>query len=193
MLAYFLILYSLSIAYCINMSFFLIMGLINFVAFLYSNQPFRLKKHIFLSYFTLGFIALFTFYLGVAVYMEQLFFKYTPLFLSLTIFFSISVISQIKDIKDFSGDRQFGINNFMTLTNFNTGKNIISIQILIIALIIPIYYRFYDLLIFSILTSSILMFLLIYKKFFEKLLFFLYFVFITWFFMRIFFSNYLLI
>jgi len=188
----FLLYISLSLAYCINISFFLILILINFVAYLYSNEPFRLKKYFLISNFSLGFIALFTFFLGTSVYLEQLFFKFIPFSISFILFISITIISQIKDIKDYTGDKQNGIYNILTLTSFNSGKYIIGIQILLVAFFIPLYFEFYDLLICSVLITAIITFLFIRKKNSENLLFSLYFIFLFWFFIRVINSNILI-
>lgn len=191
-IGYFLLFFSLSIAYCINLAFFLVILLINGVAFLYNSSPFRLKKYLLISNFSLGFIALFTFFLGVSVYMEQYFFQYVPFSITLSLFISISIISQIKDIKDFTGDKLNNIKNFLTITNIEKGKYIIGFQILLVSVIIPMYFKFYDLLIFSILVTIPIVLILKRKKVSENILFGLYFVYLFWFFIRIILSDYLI-
>jgi len=184
-----LLILSLSFAYCINISFFLIIILINIFAYLYSIEPFRLKKYFLISNFSLGFIALFTFFLGTSVYLEHIFFKFIPIKISIIIFFTISSISQIKDIKDYIGDKQNGIKNILTLTSFKTGQYIIGFQILFFAFFIPLFFNFNNLLLLSILLSILMLYFLVFNKFSEKILFSVYFIFICIFFLDILNSN----
>ena len=108
----------------------------------YSVPPFRLRKHVFSTFF-IGLGSILSLFIG--------YFEYSPLFLwevnppltqdlikiSLLLFFATSIGATTKDIKDYRGDKKSGVSTIFTIFGLKNGKRITSI-LLFISFLIPL-------------------------------------------------------
>jgi 4-hydroxybenzoate polyprenyltransferase len=131
-----LLFFALCFAVAVNSEFVFIVGATIALSYIYSAQPLRVKRFVFISSFLLGFIAVFVFLAGVNVVNGNVAFLDFPkkYFLALFLFYLAAV--HLKDIKDIEADQQFGI---LTLPILLKGKFSAFKFILILVFFLSLY------------------------------------------------------
>jgi chlorophyll synthase len=131
--------------------FFTCLGL--FIFFIYSNPPLRLKRFVILSSSLIGIAC-------ASVVLEGFFLispnKAIPAFpfgLVVAIIVFHTAISNMRDIKDFEGDRAVGIKTIPTLLGLKKSKKLISGIFCFFFLLVPWYFHISFLIIPSIVAS----------------------------------------
>jgi 4-hydroxybenzoate polyprenyltransferase len=105
----------------------------------YSVPPIRLRKKLFSSLF-IGWGSLLAFYIGYfnGKEMYDISLSGDALFLSLLIFVAFSIGPLTKDLKDYEGDRRYGVKTFFTLYGLQKGRRIVTL-LLCLSLLIPLF------------------------------------------------------
>ena len=112
-----------------------------FVYFIYSNPPLRLKRFVILNSFLVSLACLSVIMAGFfLVNLDKTIIAFPPgLVLSLIIFFT--AVTNIRDIKDYEGDRADGIKTLPVLLGLNKSKKLIAGTICFFFLLIPWYFN----------------------------------------------------
>jgi len=131
--------------------FFTCLGLSIF--FIYSNPPLRLKRFAILSSSLLGLACLSTVLGGFFLMSPDKAIAAFPFGLAVAIVIFNTAISNIRDIKDFEGDRAGGIKTIPTLLGLKKSKKVIAIIFCFFFLLIPWYFHIYFLFIPAIIAT----------------------------------------
>ncbi|HEX8974819.1 MAG TPA: UbiA family prenyltransferase [Patescibacteria group bacterium] len=140
--------------------------------YIYSSQPARLKKHFIFSSIVIGFttivVAMAGFYLVSPDQSIQAF----PLKAILIIGFSYALLSNVKDIKDYAGDKAENIRTIPVVFGLGRSKKIIAALYAIIFMSTPYFLEIPSLMPFAISASIFSYYLFTKKDFNEKYIFF---------------------
>jgi|GEM_PF-402799 len=177
-LAKLFVLFSLYLAYTVNTALFIFVLLTLMLSYMYSNEPFRLKKYFLLNNFIIGLISLLVFHSGATLMIDDRTFTLIPPVLSYTILFGFTVVSMIKDIKDYEGDKRNGIQTVVTLFGLKVGKIIITILISATILVVLFVLKIEHKILISLLFATTFIFIMSFIKKYEKLVFLIYYLFI---------------
>ncbi len=146
------------------------------IYFIYSKYPLKLKRHFISSSVAMGlatiFITLAGFYF---VYPDAGVFAF-PIKALLIIGFSQALLSNMKDIKDFTGDGSENIQTLPVVFGIKKSKIIIALLYAIVFISIPIFLQFYQLLPFALFCSLFAYYLFTKKIYCEGHIFFLLFI-----------------
>lgn len=106
-----------------------------FLAYIYSVPPFRLRKH-FGGNVLIGVSVASSYWIGLYASGSQFVFNRDMHFISFLLFCFGTLISLVKDIKDFEGDRKQGVVNIYTLCGREKGK-LITTALIFLTFTIP--------------------------------------------------------
>ncbi len=175
----FMLFFALSFAYIINLAFFFYILTANILSFIYSNEPFRLRKYFLVNNLIIGLVSLMFFHSGASLIINDRGFLKIPTLLSYLILIGYSLGSMIKDFKDYKGDKNNNIQTIVTVLGEKLGKiifaSLVSIAILFLPIILDIKFKIFISILFILIFNSILFFI---KKN-EKYIFLFYFLFVT--------------
>lgn len=130
---------SLIISYLINYTFFFFNLLTLGISFLYSCPPLRLKRIVFLSHLCIGLASGLVFLEGVSLIGNLLPLSGFELKFFILIIFVFLIDSQLKDIKDYEGDKKAGISTLPTLLGEKRAKMLMSIMISLLFIFIIVF------------------------------------------------------
>ncbi len=149
------------------------------VSYIYSAPPLRLKKIPVISTFLISIatlsMAMSSFYLISPNKTISAF----PLNIIVLIIIVVTITANIKDLKDYEGDRTDNIRTIPTIFGVNKGRKIISIFTALSFLFIPIVLKNYVMLIPAIIMALLTYYLLNKSNFKDKYIFLMYFIFIS--------------
>lgn len=163
-------------SFAVSYVFFLLLLLRTGLAYLYSGEPFRIKRITFLSTFVLALAAFTTVLAGYLMVPGNLI-KNFPIDVFLLILIAFTLGFNAKDIKDYAGDRVAGNYTIPVLFGLEIGKKIIGALSFCCFLLVPImfYHNVFLLWPLSLGAGLASFFLIIRKKYNETPLFVLYF------------------
>jgi len=172
----FLIISYLS-AFLVGYFFLIFIFMRSLLGYLYNNYPFKLKRFPFLASSTKSLAYLFTIYAGFLINNSNSFFNF-PKKLAWFIFFAFTLGVNIKDIKDYEGDKSAKIYTIPVIFGLDRGKKIIAVLTSIPFFLVPIFFlkNFNKLIFPSVLTGILIYWLIIRKNYNEKLIFLIYFI-----------------
>jgi 4-hydroxybenzoate polyprenyltransferase len=123
----------------------------------YSIPPLRIRKRL-LSNLFIGWGSFLAFFLGYFIWtnITDIVITRDAIRLSLVIFLALSLGSFTKDLKDYEGDRRYGVRTFVTLYGIAKGKKII-VFFQFLSLLTPIIYfsKLRDMIFFIVLSSAV--------------------------------------
>lgn len=156
--------------------FFIFIFLRSLLGYLYNAFPFRLRRFPILASFTKALAYLFTIYAGFLLNPANKIFDF-PRELSLFLLLAFTLGVNVKDIKDYEGDKAGGVYTIPVIFGLERGKKIVAFLALIPFILCPLFFfDYFKTLIFPSILSGILIFWLINKKkYSEKPLFLVYF------------------
>ncbi len=175
--AFFLIL-SLVGSYIISPSSFFITITIAALSTIYSMPPFRLKRFVLLNSFIISLASLSVVFLGFLLVNSDQKISSFPLEWGLLLAVSLTLLANIKDIKDIEGDRADGVFTIPVLFGDKQGRHIIGALVAITLSLVPLFTSLQILWIPAIMFSVISWHLIHIDPFNDKYLFYLYFAFI---------------
>lgn len=150
-------------------AFFLILLAVSY--YLYSVHPLRLKKHFISSSILIGLATTFTSMAGYFLVSGERSLSSFPLKAILIIGISQGLISNMKDIKDYKGDKKENIKTIPVVFGEKNAKRIISMLWFIVYISIPLILNTPNVLPFSIILSLITAFFFLRKHYEEKYIF----------------------
>lgn len=147
--------------------------------YIYSVPPLKLKRHFLSSSILIGattvFMAMSGFFL---VSSHQLLLGF-PIKALLIIGLSYALLSNIKDIKDYAGDKAKNIRTMPVVFGLEKSKKIIALLYVLVFMNIPFLLSLKSLLPFAIIASAIVLYLLTKKIYQEKYIFYTKFVYMV--------------
>lgn len=163
-------------SFAVSYVLFLLLLLRTCLAYLYSGEPFRLKRITFLSTFVLA-LAAFTTVLGGYLMVPGNLVQNFPIDVFLLISIAFTLGFNAKDIKDYAGDKVAGNYTVPVLFGLEMGKKIIGALSFFCFILVPIMFYYNVLLLWPLSIGAGLasFFLIIRKKYSETPLFMLYF------------------
>jgi 4-hydroxybenzoate polyprenyltransferase len=168
---------SILAAFCLHETIFTLIIIFHLLAYLYSNPPFRLRNVFLTGNMILAFISLIVFHCGVSLISQDFpSFMVIPNNISISILISLFVIINIKDLKDFEGDKSSNIVSLITAIGNKRGKYVISFLVSLICIGLPVYFKMQSFLLFSILVAAVFNVNLFLKKSKEEIFFIIYYI-----------------
>ena len=149
-----------------------------FTYLIYSSYPLHLKQNFFTASAALGLNALLIAMGGFFLISPSQQLTAFPTIFIWMLFFGFFIFSNIKDIKDYAGDKAASIYTIPVLFGEKKGKLIISISCSIFLIIFPLILKNYQLLSISILASFLLIYIINKKHYQEYKLFLLFFAYV---------------
>ena len=192
LLAKLFVILALTIAFCINETFFFFVLLYHLLAFLYSAPPIRMRQFFLLSNIELAFIFLTSFHAGTTVLVSTYQFEHIPPYITFGLLLSYIIVLSIKDSKDYEGDKMSHVQTIHTLLGQRYGNIVTTISVSITILLTPVLLHLTHLLLFcaSICLLFLLMIILIKKyRIKERLVTSLYFIYVSVIFYYLIFQN----
>jgi len=132
---------SLLFAYWVSESCVMIILLFIALYFVYSAQPFRLKRLFPISACIIGLEAVFAFAAGEAALDRPIASSYFHGYLFWPIFLIFSLGSNIKDLKDVQGDRAMGVVTLPILLGEDAGRKVIAFLVFLSYCLVPYFLR----------------------------------------------------
>lgn len=158
-------------ALVVSLWVFLLVCVILCLCSLYSNPPLQLKKYFPASSFLIALISLVVVLMGYGLVSGSKYFYQFPPAMALTLLLSFFFAVNIKDLKDFSGDKKGGVYTLQTILGEMPGKFIVAL-LTFLAFIIPvILLRIQALIPFAFLCGFIAVTLILVRKWKEELFF----------------------
>lgn len=143
------------------------------IYYIYSTYPLRLKRHFITSSLSIGLATISISMAGFFLVSPTQQISKFPLLALLIIGFSQALLSNMKDLKDYEGDKLENINTLPVIFGLNYSKKIIAVLYAIVFISIPLFFRTYSFLIFAISCSLFSTYLILRKKHAEKHVFIL--------------------
>lgn len=173
----FLMLLSLLFSICLDESTFVLMAAFHALSFLYSCPPYRLRVYPIVPNVILGLVALVCFHIGSSLIAANDTFETVPEYISWAIIIGYSVATLMKDLKDYAGDKHEGVSTLMTILGESKGKLIIATLLCGLMFLLPFWFGFHAMHLFSGICAAIL-FGIVYWQKNEKYIFYVYFCYI---------------
>ena len=155
------------------------------IYYIYSAKPLRLKKHFLSSSLLIGIasvsVAMSSFFLVSPDQHVSAF----PVNAILIIGIAYAILSNLKDIKDYEGDKKENIRTLPVVFGLEKSKYIIAALCSLVSIAVPLILELRSMLLVSICTSLFLFFLFTRKNYQEKYIFLVIFVYIITLFLMI--------
>lgn len=145
---------------------------------IYSSPPLKLKRFLGVNSLILGLCALITFIAGYSTLALEKTIDSIPSSWSLLILLSVTLIANVKDIKDIDGDRRVHVYTIPVVFGDALGKKIISALIILALLLPPFILKLPNLFLFVPFFGYAAMKLIQREPFKEKYVFILYFAYL---------------
>ncbi len=133
------LLVSLILAFIVGYGFLLFMLLRIGIGYLYSSEPFRLKRFAIASNITLAAAYLSTMLAGYMIIADHTILTFSPR-LAILVFLFYVLSSELKSIVSYEGDKADGITTMPTLFGLERGKKIVAAMGFAAFLLVPIIY-----------------------------------------------------
>lgn len=120
-------LFANSIAFTLGVRFFTLSLLLTALTYLYSTQPFRLKRYPFISSLTIAFSVLVAVFMGFILFSKDQSLVDFPREVMVTVVLLFTLVTNVKDIKDHKGDEQDDVLTLPVILGMKRGKFILAI------------------------------------------------------------------
>lgn len=155
-------------------SLFLI--LIQGIYFTYSADPFRFKRHYLSASLLIGLTTVAATMAGFFLVAPEKNMGNFPILAIALVGFSQALLSNMKDLKDYIGDKNEGIKTLPVVFGLKRSKQIISILYSVVFMAIPIAMEKYDFLFFAAVCSSLTVYIFLKTNNGEKPIFYILFL-----------------
>lgn len=170
-----ILLMSLGIFLLGRLSFFFLV-LAQALYFIYSSQPLRLKRNFVSASLVIGTtvvsVAMAGFFL---VSSSESIFAF-PIQAILVLGITQAILSNLKDIKDYEGDKKEGIKTLPVLLGLDVSKKIIAIMYCTVFIFLPIYFNLENMFTIAVLCAIFAAYLIVKKHYQEKYIFLVMFI-----------------
>jgi 4-hydroxybenzoate polyprenyltransferase len=156
--------------------FFIIVFL--FAYYIYSAPPLRLKQIPFVATFLISLASVSAVISGFFLLSNDKTIGSLPIELAILVILSITLVGNLKDLKDFEGDKLAGIKTLPVIYGIKKAKRIIGIFFIISYLLAPFLLSSLIILLPSLLAGIVTYFLIQQKSFKERSVFYVYFVYL---------------
>lgn len=146
--------------------------------YIYSARPLRLKRNFVFSSITIGLASVFIAMAGFFLVSPDQHFSSFPIKAILIIGISYALLSNLKDIKDFEGDKEGNIKTMPVFFGLEKSKYIIATLCSLVIFVVPLLLKTYPVLPVSICASLFLFYLFTRKKYQEKYIFLVLFLYV---------------
>lgn len=130
---------SLVLAYVVGYGFLLFVLVRIGIGYLYSAEPFRLKRFPIISNITLGVAYLATVLAGYMIISGNTILTFSP-GLAALVFLSYLFLSEAKSLSSYEGDVEDGVQTIPTLFGLDRGKQIVGAMGFAAFLLVPVFY-----------------------------------------------------
>jgi 4-hydroxybenzoate polyprenyltransferase len=175
----FLAIFLISGAVLLNYFALFLLLLFQFIYFIYSSHPLYLKKFFITSSFALGLNALIIAMAGFFLISPDQHLSLFPTKFIWLFFIGFSLLSNIKDIKDYAGDKLENIYTLPVLLGQKNSKLLISLSCALFVIIFPLFLNNTFLFLISFIPASLLIYLLNKKEYQETKVFLLFFFYLA--------------
>ena len=141
-IGFFYLAFSILCAYWVGPTCFTLTLLFIAFYFLYSAPPLRLKRFFPVSVLVIGLQAVLAFLIGAYTFERSGVRAYLPALLLWLIFIVFFFSSNIKDLKDTSGDRETGIPTLPVLLGEEKGRKVIAFLVFLSYCLVPLFLGF---------------------------------------------------
>jgi 4-hydroxybenzoate polyprenyltransferase len=148
------------------------------VAFLYSNPPFRLRRFLGISSALVGLASLITIIAGFICLGNRHIFDFPPN-LAWFIFLGLTCGANLKDVKDFEGDRRDRVHTIVTTLGLRKGQFAVGVLVSVAMLSAPLLLGKPVLWLPAMLWASLAFFVSTRRRFREKVLFLIYYSYVA--------------
>lgn len=162
-------------ALLLNYLVFILMLLYQFIYYIYSAPPLRLKRCLGISSVLVGLNAVLVFMAGFFLVSELEFHDF-PMAMFWLLLIIYSLIVNVKDIKDEAGDKADHIKTIITVFGLIKGKKIIAYLSILALLLVALAVHYWLIYLFSLVFAGIIYRLITRKNYQESKLFQAYFV-----------------
>lgn len=147
------------------------MLLTQFLFFLYSAEPFRLKKHFTSASLLIGATAASMTLAGFYLVSPETGIWAFPTKVLIAVFLSQALLSNMKDLKDYVGDKTAGIKTLPVLLGVSKAKKVIAFLYALVFLTVPFFFELHYMKIFALGASMFAYYLFTRPAFQEKYVF----------------------
>ncbi|MDD5397066.1 MAG: UbiA family prenyltransferase [Candidatus Moranbacteria bacterium] len=139
--------------------------------YIYSSKPLRLKRHFISSSILIGLATVSTVMAGFFLVSHNQQIKAFPISAIFIIGIVQALLSNLKDIKDYAGDKKEGIRTIPVIFGEKKAKIIITIIYALVFIFLPFYFQFKSMLYIGILAAILIAYFLNKKHYQEKYVF----------------------
>jgi chlorophyll synthase len=169
---------ALAGAWCVGRAFALCILTNVIVAFLYSSPPFRLRRFVLVSSALIGLTSLATAVAGFVCLGARHISDFPPNYAGF-IFLGLACGANLKDVKDFEGDRKEGVHTLVTVLGYSRGKIAVGALVAVAMLSAPLLLGKPGLWTPALLWAAAAFYLSTREPFREKRLFLLYYSYVA--------------
>lgn len=174
------VLFANGIAFTLGLRFFTLSIILTALTYIYSAQPFRLKRFPFISSFVIALSVLIATFFGFILFSQDQSLVYFPREIMLTTLLLFTLVTNVKDIKDHKGDEKDDVLTLPVILGMKRGKLILAILNFLSFIIFAALLSPKPALLFIAFCFGVLAYLLTYnEKVKESYLFILYSVFLV--------------
>lgn len=152
-----------------NATFFLVLLLISY--YLYSTRPLRLKRHFASSSLLIGLATVSTTMAGFFLVSPDQKIKAFPISAIFIIGIVQALLSNLKDIKDYAGDKKEGIKTIPVVFGEKKAKIMISTIYALVFIFLPIYFHLVPMLFIALIISALTVYFINKQIYEEKYVF----------------------
>ena len=166
-------------AFILGERYLVVILTLNALSFIYSAPPLRLRRYPIVATLVMASGVLLAILTGYMLFSEHQSLVDFPINITFLILAFFTLVSTVKDLKDYEGDKANGVYTIPTLFGLKRSKIIIGILVFVSFLLFPLLFLNSFLLLLISLGFGIISFLLIYDKSFkEQYLFIMYSIFL---------------
>lgn len=162
-----------------NRSVMFLFLLAQMLYYIYSARPLRLKSNFIFSSIIIGLASIAIAMAGFFLVSPDQHFDAFPINAILIIGISYALLSNLKDIKDFEGDRHENIKTMPVVFGLERAKHIIAFLCALVIITVPVVLKIHSILFLSICVSLFLFYLFTKKEYQEKYIFLVFFLYIA--------------
>ncbi|HPN54895.1 MAG TPA: UbiA family prenyltransferase [Candidatus Moranbacteria bacterium] len=152
-----------------TVAFFIVLGQMSY--YIYSAKPLRLKRHFIFSSILIGIGSIAAAMAGFFLVSPDQHVSAFPVKAIVIIGIAYALLSNLKDIKDYEGDKKENMHTLPVVFGLEKSKKIIAFLCSLVIVAVPLILKIYSILPISIAISLFLFYLFTKKKYQEKYIF----------------------